>query len=235
MKNLTIIVAMSGHGGHGLARTIAENNPEYRWYDHPKNNIDHPDHFPELDLAKNHFRKRFADNSVFPHLFDRIDEFLKEDSVDNYYDLAKSEINTLSQGKKLIYVCHETPKNIKIKFPEANVIQILPTENILENVIERHMNTHMEYPIQSKLHKLPMRDAMLNELYWSMRDWARDNKNASLKNFRAYYLNKTVEEVIFEERETQRKLYKEQLESTKYADNSLIEENKLTAFENFNG
>ena len=38
MKCLTILTFISGAGGHGIARSLFENNPLYRWYDHPKNN-----------------------------------------------------------------------------------------------------------------------------------------------------------------------------------------------------
>jgi len=231
MKCLTVVVAMSGHGGHGLARKIAEGNPDYRWYDHPRNNPDHPRHFPELDLAQNHFRKRFADNSVLPHLFDRIESLVT--NLDEYYNIASLEIEKLSQGKKLIYVCHDTPKHIKERFPEATVVQILPTSNILENVIDRHMITHMEYPVQTGLHKIENRRHLLNNLYWEMNNWSMSTDHPSLTNFRKYYYDKTTEEVTSDERGFQRELYTKQLETTEYADVSVIVETVEEALEQF--
>lgn len=231
MKCLTVVVAMSGHGGHGLARKIAENNPEYRWYDHPRNDPTHPRHFPELNLAKNHFRKRFADNSVLPHLFDRIESLVTD--LDSYYKIASAEIKNLSQGKKLVYVCHDTPKHIKERFPKSTVIQILPTQNILENVIDRHMATHMEYPVQGGLHHIDNREHLLNEFYWSMDRWKRTSTHPSLTNFRAFYYNKSVEEITNDERNFQRELYTKQLETTGYADVSVIVETVEEALEQF--
>ena len=231
MKCLTIVTAMSGHGGHNFARKIAEHDPEYRWYDHPKNNIDHPNRFPELDLAPNHFRKRFSDNTVFPHLFDRIESFLSD--KEKYYSLIINEIKNLSKGKRLIYVCHEPPNNIKSRFPKSKVIQILPTESLLEEVIERHMNTHMLYPVQSKLHQLPGRSEILNDFYWSQTNWAKENifRN-SLINFRSDYYKKSLEQIINEEKQLQRDLYIQQVNSRGSADVSLMLDTINEAVEN---
>lgn len=224
MKFLTIITAMSGHGGHTAARKIAENNPEYRWYDHPRNNKDYLNKFPELNLAPNHFRKRFKDNTVFPHLFDRIETFLLD--KEKYYSLVLDEINLLSKGKCLVYVCHETPKKIKSRFPQSKVIQILPPEQLLEQIIERHMETHMLYPLQDNLHSLSNRKDLLNDLYWNQLAWIEKNQSRNNTiNFRCDTLNKFKDQVVTEESMFQKELYMQQLASRKDADVSFILEN----------
>lgn len=223
MKCLTIVTAMSGHGGHGLARKIAEGNLEYRWYDHRRNNKDDPDRFPELELAQNHFRKRFSTGEVFPHLFDRISPLIND--ITTYYNLARGEIASISQGKRLVYVCHDTPEQIKEHFPNATVVQILPTENILDSVIDRHMITHMMYPVQVGLHKLPGRHELLNDLYWVQNDWAKKNQsNNTVINFKSFLYEKTVDQITSEERNYQKELYIKQLNTTHYADISMIVE-----------
>lgn len=223
MKCLTIVTAMSGHGGHGLARKIAEGNLEYRWYDHPRNNKENPEKFPELSIAENHFRKRFSNNDVFPHLFDRIDPLINDEL--SYYTLAANEIKSISQGKKLVYVCHETPDQIKKKFPEATVVQILPTENILELVIDRHMKTHMIYPIQSGLHNLPGRISLLNDLYWAQDGWSKENSSKNtVINFRSFLYKKSIGQITTEERDFQKDLYTRQLKTSQDADVSIIVE-----------
>jgi hypothetical protein len=231
MKCLTIVTAMSGHGGHGLARKIAEHNPDYRWYDHPRNDQTNPRKFPELNLAGNHFRKRFKDNSVFPHLFDRIENLISDKEL--YYSIAEKEIKDLSLGKQLVYVCHEIPSVIKNRFPKSTVIQILPTRNILENVIDRHMITHMEYPVQSGIHNLPGRKNLMNEYYWSLDEWSKINLENSLINFRSYYQKKSLEEIKYEERVYQRQLYEDQLSDTNCADISMVVETVEEALEQF--
>ena len=60
MKCLTILTFMSGAGGHGIARTLFENNPQYRWYDHPKNNHKNKNKFSKLHIAEKHFQKAFS-------------------------------------------------------------------------------------------------------------------------------------------------------------------------------
>jgi hypothetical protein len=223
MKCLTIVTAMSGHGGHGLARKIAEHNPDYRWYDHPRNNKEHPAKFPELDIAENHFRKRFSSNEVFPHLFDRIDSLINNEPA--YYNLASNEIKLISQEKKLVYVCHDTPDQIKKKFPDSTVIQILPTKNILDSVIDRHMRTHMVYPVQAGLHNLPGRINLLNDLYWAQDAWSKENslKNTVI-NFRSFFYKKSIDQITTEERSFQKDLYIRQLETLQNADVSMIVE-----------
>lgn len=223
MKCLTVVTAMSGHGGHGLARKIAEHNSEYRWYDHPRNNKEHPEKFPELNIAENHFRKRFSNNDVFPHLFDRIDTLINDEL--SYYALAANEIKLISQEKKLVYVCHETPNQIKKKFPEATVVQILPTENILELVIDRHMRTHMIYPVQSGLHNLPGRISLLNDLYWAQDVWSKENSSKNtVINFRSFFYKKSIDQITSEERNFQKDLYTRQLKTSQDADVSIIVE-----------
>jgi hypothetical protein len=230
MKYLTIVTSMSGHGGHGVARKIAEHNPDYRWYDHPRNDKDHVNRFPELDLAQNHFRKRFSSNEVFPHLFDRIESLLLD--TEKYYSLISSEIEKLSQGKKLVYVCHDTPEKIKNRFPKSTVIQILPTENILDTVIDRHMITHMMYPVQQGLHNLQGRRELLNELYWTQTQWAEENElDNTVINFQSFLHGVSVDEIKIKEREAQKKLYNKQLENSYPADISMIVETVEEALE----
>jgi len=227
MNFVTIVTAMSGHGGHTVARQIAENNNDYRWYDHPKNNPDHPDSFPELKIAQNHFKKRFQTGESFPQLFDRIESFLLD--LDAYYNLIEEEIFNISQGKRLIYVCHETPKNIRKRYPDADIIQILPRESCIEDVIDRHMKTHMKYPLQKNIHNLPGRKPLLNKEYWNQQSWIENNKpNDCLINYRMDKFCISASEVIKLEIENQKKLYIQHMLDSKYADKSIVIENVST-------
>jgi hypothetical protein len=210
---------MSGHGGHALAKAIAENNPIYRWYDHPRNSKDHPDRFPELKLSDNHFRKKFADNSTFPHLFDRIEPWLT--NIDAYYDLIEPEIESISQDKRLVYVCHELPSIIKARYPNCHLVQLLPTEDILDSVIDRHMITHMLYPVQSGIHHLPGRKELLNNRYWDQHYWAKQYKDDSLINYISYKEKKPIKAVKEEERGRQKELFALQLSESLLADASI--------------
>lgn len=221
MNFVTIVTAMSGHGGHAAARTIAENNSDYRWYNHPKNEATSLEIFPELKIAPNHFRKRFSNREHFPHMFDRIDSFLIDKKA--YYNLIEPEIYKISQGKKLVYVCHETPDKIRDRYPKLKIIQILPTEKCLINVIDRHMKTHMIYPLQENLHRLSGRKNLLNDEYWNQQHWITNNKNKNtLLDYLADKHDTSIENIIQREQQFQKDLYQEHLKNSKYADKSII-------------
>lgn len=221
MNFITIVTAMSGHGGHAFARKIAENNPKYRWYDHSKNDPNNINSFPELKISPNHFRKRFSNGEFFPHLFDRIEPFLLD--IESYYSLIEKEIHRISQGKKLIYVCHELPSIIRSRFPDSFIIHLLPPYSNLDNVIQRHMKTHMIYPLQENLHMLPGRKLLLNNQYWDQLNWVKNNnlKN-SLLNYRVDNLKLSIEEIIKIETLYQKQLYSKHEKDVKHSDKLII-------------
>ena len=169
MKCLTILTFMSGAGGHGIARTLFENNPLYRWYDHPKNYNTNKNKFSKLKIAEKHFQKIFANGQRFPHLFDRIEPYLND--IEAYYKLVESEIKNCANGKKLVYTCHASPKDIRARYPDCYIIQILPTEDNRLQYFERHMETAMFFPLQTNIDKLPNRKDLLNDLYWAQKEF----------------------------------------------------------------
>ncbi len=169
MKFLTILTFMSGAGGHGIARTLFENDPQYRWYDHPKNNKSHKKKFSKLNIAEKHFQKIFADGQRFPHLFDRIEPYLND--LEAYYKLIEPEIKKCSNGKRLVYTCHTSPKDIRERYPNCYIIQILPTEDVRLQYFDRHMETAMFFPLQTNIDTLPRRKELLNDLYWTQKEF----------------------------------------------------------------
>jgi hypothetical protein len=198
MKCLTIITFISGSGGHGYARQLSEHNCQYRWYDHPRNNKLNPNRFLELNFAENHFRKRFSTNETFPHLFDRIEPFLTD--INQYYFLIQEEITLISREKKLVYTCHEDPKIIRNRFPDSEIIVLIPQKTQLKSILDRHFLTYMNFHVQQNLHKLSGRSSLLNNDYWNMVNWANKNKQCpSILNYKMNFYNKTYKEVYHQE------------------------------------
>ena len=159
MKCLTILTFISGAGGHGIARSLFEKNPLYRWYDHPKNNNSNKNKFFKLNIAEKHFQKVFANGQRFPHLFDRIEPYLND--INLYYNLVQPEIEKCSNGKRLVYTCHATPKTIRERYPNCLIYQILPKESNYIEYFNRHMETAMFFPLQTNIDKLPNRKEII--------------------------------------------------------------------------
>jgi hypothetical protein len=225
MKFLTFIVAMSGAKGHGFARKMFENNSDYRWYDHPKNNLEADDKFKKLDFSGHHFQKEFSNGTRFPHMFDRIENYLT--NIDSYYNLIKDEIHECSQDKKICYVCHEPPKRIRERYPDSQIIQILPSADRLEFYFNRHLQTSMLFPLQVGIHKRPGRKELLNDLYWDHYNYSLKDDDHCLMNF--YKQKMDIKQVIEMEWEKQKSLYKKNRKEMSYADKTIIfyDENSL--------
>ena len=219
MKCLTILTFMSGAGGHGIARTLFENHPQYRWYDHPKNNYKNKNKFSKLNIAEKHFQKVFANGQRFPHLFDRIEPYLKD--INAYYKLIKPEIINCSLGKKLVYTCHASPKDIRQRYKECYIIQIIPKEENRLEYFERHMETAMFFPLQTNIDILPNRRDLLNDLYWAQKEFATlyPQKNSLVEFYKHKGYSK--EQIYNTEYANQNELYKLHQKTKEFADTTI--------------
>lgn len=219
MKCLTILTFISGAGGHGIARSLFEKNPLYRWYDHPKNNNSNKNKFSKLNIAEKHFQKVFANGQRFPHLFDRIEPYLKD--INAYYKLIKPEIINCSLGKKLVYTCHASPKDIRQRYKECYIIQIIPKETNRLEYFERHMETAMFFPLQTNIDILPNRRDLLNDLYWAQKEFATlyPQKNSLVEFYKHKGYSK--EQIYNTEYANQNELYKLHQKTKEFADTTI--------------
>lgn len=219
MKCLTILTFISGAGGHGIARSLFEKNPLYRWYDHPKNNNSNKNKFSKLNIAEKHFQKVFANGQRFPHLFDRIEPYLKD--INAYYKLIKPEIINCSLGKKLVYTCHASPKDIRQRYKECYIIQIIPKEENRLEYFERHMETAMFFPLQTNIDILPNRRDLLNDLYWAQKEFATlyPQKNSLVEFYKHKGYSK--DQIYNTEYANQNELYKLHQKTKEFADTTI--------------
>ena len=219
MKCLTILTVMSGAGGHGIARTLFDNNPQDRWYDHAKNNNKNKNKFSKLHIAEKHFQKAFANGQRFPHLFDRIEPYLKD--IDAYYKLIKPEIINCSLGKKLVYTCHASPKDIRQRYKDCYIIQIIPKEEIRLEYFERHMETAMFFPLQTNIDMLPNRRDLLNDLYWAQKEFATlyPQKNSLVEFYKHKGYSK--DQIYNTEYANQNELYKLHQKTKEFSDTTI--------------
>lgn len=219
MKCLTILTFISGAGGHGIARSLFEKNPLYRWYDHPKNKNSNKNKFSKLNIAEKHFQKVFANGQRFPHLFDRIEPYLND--INLYYDLVQPEIEKCSNGKRLVYTCHATPKTIRERYPNCLIYQILPKESNRIEYFNRHMETAMFFPLQTNIDKLPNRKELLNELYWIQKEFAElyPQKNSLIEFYKHKGYSK--DQIYNAEYANQTELYNEHQSTKEFADETI--------------
>ena len=77
----------------------------------------------------------------------------------------KPEIINCSLCKKLVYTCHASPKDIRQRYKDCYIIQIIPKEENRLEYFERHMETAMFFPLQTNIDMLPNRRDLLNDLY----------------------------------------------------------------------
>jgi len=230
MNFLTFVTSMSGGSGHGAGRKLFENNSNYRWFDHIKNNKDNKNKFLKLNIAENHFHKKFSDGNVFPHHFDRIENFLND--INGYYKFIESEIYSYSENKKICYICHEIPSNIRKRYPNCFIIQLLPYDSELNKFIKRHMETSMLFPLQNKIHLIPGREKFLNNYYWEQVNYVKNNPDKNcLLDFYQKKFSKTSKEIEKIEFDKQKELYNKQLKNKSEADISLFFYNKNDLYE----
>ena len=206
MQCVTFVIGLSGNGGHGFARKLAENNNLYRWYDHPKNNINYSENFTEMALAQNHFKKKFSTGEIFPHLMDRIEPWI--DNLDQYYTVAKENIKSISKEKKLIYVCHTPANKIRKYFPDSEIIFLKKLDREFEKTFQRHIKTHMQFPVQSNLDNISYLKPFLNKQFWRMKSWAGKNINEEKTNikYQMHLYNLSEDQAVEKERKVQNDL-----------------------------
>jgi len=159
-------------------------------------------------------------------MFDRIEKYLND--IDGYYKHIENEIYECSQDKKLCYVCHEPPKRIRERYPESNIIQILPTVDVLEYYFNRHLQTSMLFPLQVNIHKRPGRTKFLNDYYWEHHNYSLKDKDHCLMNF--YKKDMNINEVIEMEWKKQSSLYYQNIQESCYANKTIMFDNEENLF-----
>ena len=199
---------MPGGGGHTLCREQFYNNPEYRWYDDPRNDPTREDAYLKVKLVPGHFQKSFADGTRCPPLFDRIEQYLKD--RDLHYIRAETEIERIKQDKRLFYLLHELPSNILTRYPKAEIVHHVPASQDVNAIIERHINTSARFPLQSRLHEYPLLADNLNTDYYDMLNYTQDSTTVNTEiHYLAHKNDIKLDEAILLEKQRLVKWYQE--------------------------
>lgn len=151
-SKLLFISCNHGAGGHRLGRIVSCSDKVY-WYAHKSNGytpLDLPkqDICLERNIASHHFDRRLADNSMVPAIGERISLFWDDDEWLNNWNKI---MNTLViPNQYLVFVLHETPKQLRKWFPKSYIINLIDTD--VENSLKRHLRSSSNFRIDVKHH-----------------------------------------------------------------------------------
>jgi hypothetical protein len=134
-----------GAGGHRIARELAEADDVY-WYDHPDNNLSKTDIRQRTYGSEYHFN-RYTDKGHLPPPYDYVRDYIEDEK---YYYNEIFEPKFIEAGGaeilkeyKLPYCTHMLPGEIKKRFPNAEVINVI--RDPLETA-QRYMDVASEFP-----------------------------------------------------------------------------------------
>ena len=153
-----------GAKGHRFCRQIANENDDIYWYSCLENGVTPLDvstnsHRYETNLtvrqrsiAPNHF-DRLVNGKMLPPLFNVIESYYND--IEEYYPLflklfiERGGLDIMEGGKYVMYPVHVLRSQIKAKFPNAMVLEIIP--NDIDEVVEHYLNTTAKFPAYLRL------------------------------------------------------------------------------------
>lgn len=144
---LLIVSANSGGGGWKMARLSCCYDRVY-WYA-DKNNGEHPWTLPddyectERILAKQHFNRILPNGDVVPLFGERVSRFWNDDEWMMRWQMLFYSLDL--PDKKLVYVSHDSPKDIRTWFPNSTIINLYEEDS--RNSSDWHLQTSANYRI----------------------------------------------------------------------------------------
>ena len=153
-----------GAKGYRFCRQIANENDDIYWYSCLENGVTPLDvstnsHRYETNLtvrqrsiAPNHF-DRLVNGKMLPPLFNVIEPYYND--IEEYYPLflklfiERGGLDIMEGGKYVMYPVHVTKSKIKAKFPNARILEIIPSN--INEVVEHYLNTVAKFPAYLKL------------------------------------------------------------------------------------
>ena len=153
-----------GAKGHRFCRQIANENDDIYWYSCLENGVTPLDvstnshrYEPNLTIrqrriAPNHF-DRLVNGKMLPPLFNVIEPYYND--IEEYYPLflklfiERGGLDIMEGGKYIMYPVHVLRSQIKAKFPNAMVLEIIP--NDIDEVVEHYLNTTAKFPAYLRL------------------------------------------------------------------------------------
>ena len=161
---LLFVAFEQGAKGYRFCRQIANENDDIYWYSCLENGVTPLDvstnsHRYETNLtvrqrsiAPNHF-DRLVNGKMLPPLFNVIEPYYND--IEEYYPLflklfiERGGLDIMEGGKYVMYPVHVTKSKIKAKFPNARILEIIPSN--INEVVEHYLNTVAKFPAYLKL------------------------------------------------------------------------------------
>ena len=200
-----------GAKGYRYCRQIANENDDIHWYSCLENGVTPLDvsttnpyrYEPRLTvrqraIAPNHF-DRLVNGKMLPPLFNVIEPYYND--IEEYYPLflklfiERGGLDIMESGKYVMYPVHVTKSKIKAKFPNARILEIIPSN--INEVVEHYLNTVAKFPAYLKL--ADFRPAYLTPYAKKL----EDNKDATIRDLfdgtdEQYkkYVHKTIKNLV---------------------------------------
>ncbi len=142
-----------GAGGYRYCRQTANENDDIYWYSCLENGITPLDVSTPIKtikqrlIAPNHFN-RLVDGKMLPPLFNVIEPYYND--IEEYYPLfeklfiERGGLDIMESGKYVMYPVHALRPQIRTKFPNALILEIIPNDT--DEVVEHYLNTTAKFP-----------------------------------------------------------------------------------------
>jgi hypothetical protein len=154
-----------GAKGYRYCRQIANENDDIHWYSCLENGVTPLDvsttnpyrYEPRLTvrqraIAPNHF-DRLVNGKMLPPLFNVIEPYYND--IEEYYPLflklfiERGGLDIMEGGKYVMYPVHALRSQIRAKFPNAMIQEIIPDD--IDKVVEHYLNTTAKFPAYLRL------------------------------------------------------------------------------------
>jgi hypothetical protein len=147
-----------GARGYRWGRHLASTDSNVYWYSCKENGITPDDisineYSPKhRQISPNHF-DRMINGKMLPPLFNVIEPYYND--IEEYYPLFKKlfiergGLEIMDNGQYIMYPVHVLRSQIKAKFPNATIQEIIP--NDIDEVVEHYLNTTAKFPAYLKL------------------------------------------------------------------------------------
>ena len=153
-----------GAEGHKFCRQIANENDDIHWYSCLENGLNPLDISTPLTsirqrvISPNHFDRLILKvwpygTVLLPPLFNVIEPYYND--IEEYYPLfeklfvERGGLDIMESGKYVMYPVHALRSQIRAKFPNARIEEIIP--NNIDKVVDHYLNTTAKFPAYLKL------------------------------------------------------------------------------------
>jgi len=186
-----IISANSGGRGFAMGRIVCCHEDVY-WYVNETNGKTPWDHTEdhtctERKLAKNHFDRVLPCGNILPMFGERVSRFWDNEGwIFQWQYLIK---NLDLPDKKLVYISHDSPKEIRSWFPNSTIINIFDDDSFDSS--QWHLKTSANYRIDH--HFSGMKPMEVNRYQGILNEIIENKENAMTRDIWLYSTFQTLD------------------------------------------